>query len=328
MNYEAFADTLSRVVPGVSIRRHVPLAELTTFQIGGPANIVVEPVSQVEVVGVVRTCIAAGVSYRIIGLGSDLLVSDKGIDDVLIRLAENFSKITHMNNPTIHQDAQKSQRSRIAIQEKIPQHVIYVEAGASNATVADAACTWGLSGFEFACGIPGTIGGAAIMNAGAYDGDFSNVALKVRCIDSLGHVVEVDNSQAGWSYRHSMMDMRGHVVLGAYLALQEEDSEVIAYKMQDFQARRSEKQPLEMPSAGSTFKRPEGYFAGKLIQDAGLRGYSVGGAQVSEKHTGFVVNANNASAQDVCELIAQVQQRVYEHSGVRLEPEVRMWGFN
>lgn len=163
------------------------------------------------------------------------------------------------------------------------------------------------------------------MNAGAYDGEFKDVACEVRCLTPEGNIVNVSAEEAAWSYRHSMMMERGYVVLGATLQLVAGDSVDIRARMEDLAARRAEKQPLEMPSAGSTFKRPKGYFAGKLIQDAGLRGYQVGGAQVSTKHTGFVVNAGGATAADVLQLIADVQKRVFETQGVRLEPEVRLW---
>ncbi|MEY8562348.1 UDP-N-acetylmuramate dehydrogenase [Eggerthellaceae bacterium 3-80] len=315
MNYDAFADMLARSILGLSIKRQVPLAELTTFQIGGPAEIVVEPKTQAEIVSTVKACLQENVCYRIIGLGSDILASDAGVDEVVIRLAENYAHINKTDLPTPLRSLKDTHQA------------VYVEAGASNELVADTLCGWGLAGYEFACGIPGTIGGAAIMNAGAYDGEFSNVAYKVRCIDANGHVVEVDREHADWSYRHSMMDEAGFVVLGAYLVLATDEQAAITARMQDLQRKRAEKQPLEMPSAGSTFKRPKGYFAGKLIQDAGLRGFQVGGAQVSQKHTGFVVNAQGATAKDVCDLIEQVQIRVYESAGVWLEPEVRMWGF-
>lgn len=164
------------------------------------------------------------------------------------------------------------------------------------------------------------------MNAGAYDGEFKDVATTVSCLTPEGDMVEVSAEQAAWSYRRSMMSERGYVVLGVTLLLERDDAAAVRARMDDLARRREEKQPLEMPSAGSTFKRPAGYFAGKLIQDAGLRGYRVGGAQVSEKHTGFVVNAGDATAADVIALIADVQQRVFEGAGVRLEPEVRMWG--
>ena len=237
-----------------------------------------------------------------LGLGSNILAADAGVRGVVIKLAERFSRI------------------------EVDGCAVRAQAGASNEAVAEAACAAGLAGYEFASGIPGTVGGAAIMNAGAYDGEFKDVATTVSCLTPEGDMVEVSAEQAAWSYRRSMMSERGYVVLGVTLLLERDDAAAVRARMDDLARRREEKQPLEMPSAGSTFKRPAGYFAGKLIQDAGLRGYRVGGAQVSEKHTGFVVNAGDATAADVVALIADVQQRVFEDAGVRLEPEVRMWG--
>ncbi|MBR5260244.1 MAG: UDP-N-acetylmuramate dehydrogenase, partial [Eggerthellaceae bacterium] len=238
-----------------------------------------------------------------IGLGSDLLVADEGVRGLVLKIADNLSDI------------------------RVEGTQIIAEAGASNEAVAAAAQAAGLSGYEFACGIPGTIGGAAIMNAGAYDGEFKDVAVSLTCLTPEGDVVEVSAEEADWSYRHSMMDSAGYIVLSAVLQLAEGDPEEIQARMDDLQTRRADKQPLEMPSAGSTFKRPVGYFAGKLIQDAELMGYRVGGAQVSTKHAGFVVNAGGATAADVRQLISDVQDRVFAEAGVRLEPEVRMWGF-
>ena len=264
---------------------------------------VVEPATADEAAQVLSACYAAGAEVRVLGLGSDLLVSDAGVDAVVVRLAQRFSGI------------------------KVQGTKLFVDAGASNEQVAQAALAAGLAGYEFASGIPGTIGGAAIMNAGAYGGEFRDVCCGLTCATPDGRIVEVTAWQACWGYRHSMMGNEGWTVLGAVLQLRPDSAATIRARMDDLAARRAEKQPLDMPSAGSTFKRPAGYFAGKLIQDAGLRGFSVGGAQVSQKHTGFVVNAGGATAADVRELIAQVQQRVFENEGVRLDPEVRMWGF-
>lgn len=237
------------------------------------------------------------------GLGSDVLVADEGLRCVVVRIAENLSRI------------------------EVDGARMRVEAGASNEDVARRACAEGLAGYEFACGIPGTVGGAAIMNAGAYGGEFKDVAEEVCCLTPEGELVDVDAERAQWSYRHSMMDAAGYVVLGATLRLTPDDPRAIQERMDDLARRRADKQPLELPSAGSTFKRPAGFFVGQLVQEAGLRGYRVGGAQVSEKHTGFVVNAGGATAADVRRLIADVQERVRASAGVDLEPEVRMWGF-
>lgn len=296
-----FADKLFEIVGADGVRAEEPLARHTTFAIGGPAQWLVEPASEDQVRAVAQLCRQAGVQLRVLGLGSNVLAADEGVRGVVLKLADRFARID------------------------VDGCSVTAQAGASNADVAEAACAAGLAGYEFASGIPGTVGGAAIMNAGAYGGEFKDVAASVRCLTPEGEIVDVPAEEAAWSYRHSMMNDRGYIVLAATLRLQSDEPAAIRARMDDLRRRREEKQPLEMPSAGSTFKRPEGYFAGKLIQDAGLRGYQVGGAQVSVKHTGFVVNAGGASSADVKQLIADVQQRVYEREGVRLEPEVRMW---
>ncbi|WP_165173255.1 UDP-N-acetylmuramate dehydrogenase [Adlercreutzia sp. ZJ242] len=297
-----FPDELRAIVGAEGVLAEEPLHAHTTFAIGGPAEWLVLPEAEEQVRDVVALCRAHEVPWRVLGLGSNVLAADAGVRGVVMKLAANFARI-----------------------EVCDGGRVIAQAGASNADVAEAVCAAGLAGYEFASGIPGTVGGAAVMNAGAYDGEFKNVAVRVRCLTPAGDVVDVPAEKAAWSYRHSMMMDAGYVVLGAELQLAADDPVAIRARMDDLAQRRAEKQPLEMPSAGSTFKRPEGYFAGKLIQDAGLRGYQVGGAQVSTKHTGFVVNAGGATAADVLQLIADVQQRVYESEGVRLEPEVRLW---
>lgn len=210
---------------------------------------------------------------------------------------------------------------------RIEGSCIYAQAGATNEAVAEAACKAGLSGYEFASGIPGSIGGATIMNAGAYDGEFKDVARKVTCLYPDESIKELNAEQADWGYRHSMMGDEGLIVLEVMLELQPDTTEAIQARMDDLAQRRASKQPLEMASAGSTFKRPTGYFAGKLIQDSGMQGHTVGGAQVSTKHAGFVVNTGNATAAEVCQVIRDVQDAVKEQFGVNLETEVKMWGF-
>lgn len=303
MDFESITRQLGEALHSGAVREDVALCDLTTFRIGGPASVLVEPATFEEAAQAVRICNTAGVPWRFLGLGSDLLVADEGVCAVVIRLAENLSDIV------------------------IEGSRVRVCAGASNAAVAQAACAAGLSGYEFASGIPGTVGGAAIMNAGAYGGEFKDVCSSLLCLAPAGEIVSVRAYEACWGYRRSMMSDVGYAVLEATLQLAPDDSASIQARMDDLQARREDKQPLDMPSAGSTFKRPAGYFAGKLIQDAGLRGFRMGGAQVSEKHTGFVVNAGGATATDVRSLIGEVQQRVFDAFGVRLEPEVRMWGF-
>ena len=262
------------------------MAELTTFRIGGPADVLVEPRTAGEARVVLEACRRLGVAVRVMGLGSDVLVADEGLRCVVVRIAESLSQV------------------------EVDGERMHVEAGASNADVARRACEEGLAGYEFACG-----------------GEFKDVAESVRCLTPEGELVDVDAERAQWSYRHSMMGEAGFVVLGATLRLAPDDPRAIRERMDDLARRRAEKQPLELPSAGSTFKRPAGFFVGQLVQEAGLRGYRVGGAQVSEKHTGFVVNAGDATAADVRRLIADVQERVRASAGVDLEPEVRMWGF-
>lgn len=300
---QALVPALENVLGRDNVLLGEPLCKHTTFAIGGPADVYAIPQSIEDLARIHRVCSDTLTPMRILGKGSDLLVADSGMRGVVVQVLGNLSEIT------------------------IDGNIIRAQAGATNSEVAQAALQAGLSGFEFAAGIPGTIGGAAIMNAGAYGGEFRDVCIELTCIDSEGDFVTVSRDDAEWSYRHSMMSEEGYVVAEAVLELAPADPEEIKATMDDLQARREEKQPLEMPSAGSTFKRPEGYFAGKLIQDAGLQGASVGGAQVSTKHAGFVVNAGNASAADVLGLIRHVQETVKARFGVDLEPEVRMWGF-
>ncbi|MDY2722740.1 MAG: UDP-N-acetylmuramate dehydrogenase, partial [Coriobacteriales bacterium] len=202
------------------------------------------------------------------------------------------------------------------------------QAGATNKQVAEAARDAGLTGYEFASGIPGSIGGAAIMNAGAYDGEFKDVGVSVTCLTLEGEVVTVSAADAQWNYRHSMMSDRGYIVLDATIHLVPFDKDKISARMAELKQRREDKQPLELGSAGSTFKRPIGYYAGKLIQDAGMQGHTVGRAQVSTKHAGFVVNMGGATAADIRQVIVDVQNAVFADAGVHLETEVRMWGFD
>lgn len=305
MSAQDFEKSLQDIVGQENVHADEPLAEHTTFHIGGPAQWLVLPHSEDEVAAVVSACEVAGIPWRVLGLGSNVLAPDEGLDGVTLLLADNFSAV-----------------------EVLPGGLVRAAAGATNAEVAAAARDAGLAGYEFASGIPGTIGGAAIMNAGAYEGQFSDVAVEVRCLvpsEGSWRVANVPAPEAAWGYRQSRMMREGWVVLGAMLQLRPDSPAAIAARMEDLRERRESKQPLEMPSAGSTFKRPEGHFAGVLIQEAGCQGLSVGGAQVSEKHAGFVVNTGNATAADVLALIAEVQRRVRETRGVNLDPEVRLW---
>lgn len=302
MNKEKFKQDLYANLGKENVFIDEPMSKHTTFKIGGPAEFYLVPRTFDQVAYIKKLSVQEGIGLRVIGYGSDLLISDAGLRGIVMQIADNLSAVSVAGN------------------------YLSAQAGASNKKVADSAAAAGLAGYEFASGIPGGIGGAAIMNAGAYDGEFAQVAESLKCLNSDGEVVTVSREDAKWGYRQSMMNDAGMLVLEARLKLLTDDRFEIYKRMKDLEERRASKQPLEMPSAGSTFKRPEGHYAGKLIQDSGMQGYQVGGAQVSLKHAGFVVNTGHATASDVRQLIADVQDRVYEFSGVRLEPEVRYWG--
>lgn len=279
-----------------------PMSEHTTFEIGGPADFYVIPEDFDEVRDVIAACKDAGVDYFVLGCGSDLLVSDEGYRGVIVAVADGLVGVSVEGNE------------------------ICCQAGVGLREASEMACELGLSGLEFACGIPGSVGGACFMNAGAYGGCMADVLKEVRVLLSDGSVVDVPARELSFGYRKSRIADEGWVVLSATFDLNPGDPEKIRATMDDLTHRREEKQPLELPSAGSTFKRPEGYFAGKLITDAGLKGYQSGGAAVSKKHAGFVVNVGGATAADVHAVIEHVQDEVERASGVRLEPEVRFLG--
>lgn len=279
-----------------------PMKNHTTFRIGGPADILALPKTQEEVATVVRFCHEHAQMYCVIGNGSNLLVSDEGYRGLVLQLYRNFNDI-QVNGDTIT-----------------------VQSGAMLVAVARMAYRNGLTGLEFASGIPGTIGGAVVMNAGAYGGEMKDVLKEVTVLTKEGDVLTVPAGELELGYRSSVIPENGWIVLGAVLQLQKGDPEQIRARMEELKEQRITKQPLDLPSAGSTFKRPDGYFAGKLIMDAGLRGFTVGGAQVSEKHCGFVVNRGDATAEDVWTLICEVKRRVKAASGVELEPEVKLLG--
>lgn len=279
-----------------------PMKNHTTFRIGGPADALALPKTPEEVAEVVRFCHEHAQPYYVLGNGSNLLVSDEGYRGLVLQLYRNFNDI-QVNGETIT-----------------------VQSGAMLAAVARTAYQTGLTGLEFASGIPGTIGGAVVMNAGAYGGEMKNVLKEVTVLTKEGEVLVIPAKALELGYRTSVIPKNGWIVLGAVLQLKKGDQEQILARMEELKEQRVTKQPLDLPSAGSTFKRPEGYFAGKLIMDAGLRGFTVGGAQVSEKHCGFVVNRGNATAADVWELICEVKRRVKEMTGVELEPEVKLLG--
>ena len=285
-----------------NVKQQEPMSRHTTFRIGGPADFYLCPHSTKEVQEIVEICKEEKLPYFVLGNGSNLLVSDKGYRGVVIQLWKNFSDIT------------------------VKDCCIQAKAGALLSKVAAEALEAGLTGMEFASGIPGTIGGAAFMNAGAYGGEMKDIIKSVKVLDTQGEVRILPKEELKMGYRTSIVKEKGYTVLSVELELAKGNQEEIRNTMEDLKERRTSKQPLEMPSAGSTFKRPEGYFAGKLIMDSGLRGFSVGGAQVSEKHCGFVVNKGGATAMDVLPLIREVQRKVKEQFGVDLETEVRFLG--
>ena len=276
----------------------------TTFRIGGPASVFVTPKSEKDLVTAIEICRSQDAPYFILGNGSNLLVSDQGYDGVVVHIGSDLRDIS------------------------VEGTEITAKTGAMLSQVAHTALSYGLTGMEFAAGIPGSLGGACMMNAGAYGGEMSQILVGVRALDEKGQIVELAADQLELGYRHSIMMEKQYVVLGARIHLEKGDPEKIQAQMDDLKEKRIAKQPLEYPSAGSTFKRPEGAFAGKLIMDAGLRGFRIGDAMVSEKHCGFVVNAGKATAEDVCGVIAHVQHVVLEKYGKKLEPEIRFLGFD
>lgn len=274
----------------------------TTFRIGGPADYFVMPSDVTDVKAVIELCEQEKVPYYVVGNGSNLLVGDKGFRGVIIQIAGNMNQL------------------------QADGEVIIAQAGCSLAQIAGKALDEELAGFEFAAGIPGTLGGAVRMNAGAYGGEIKDVLESAVVLTKEGKVMELSVNEMEFGYRTSIIERTGWTILGGKIRLHKGKREEIKAVMDDLREKRVSKQPLEYPSAGSTFKRPKGYFAGKLIQDAGLRGFRVGGACVSEKHSGFVINIDHATADDVVSLMEQVDEKVRAQFGVGLEPEVRRIG--
>lgn len=301
---EAVIQALKRFVPEENMRLQEPMAGHTTFRIGGPADCFVQIENKEQLIQVLRYLRQVEVPFFVLGNGSNLLVSDNGYQGIILQIGQKMSKV------------------------EVEGDVIIAQAGASMSQVARIALEHGLTGLEFASGIPGTIGGGVVMNAGAYDGELSGVVIQVNVVNGAGECMELEKDSMEFGYRTSIIKNNPFTVTEVILRLEKGDSEQIKAKMDDLAARRREKQPLEYPSAGSTFKRPKGNFAGKLIMDAGLRGFRIGGARVSEKHCGFVVNIGNATAEDVRDVISEVQERVKERFNVNLEPEVLFLGFD
>ncbi len=292
---------LCNIVGKDFVSRNEPMRRHTSFKIGGPADFYVMP-DQRSIAGLMEYCRKNDVPYTVIGNGSNLLCGDGGVEGVVIEIGRRMAAI------------------------EIDVDRVIVQAGALLSTIAAAAAQEGLTGFEFASGIPGSVGGAVVMNAGAYGGEMKDVLGDVTVLTQDCGIITVPADELELSYRSSVIPERGWLVLSATILLKKGRKEEINAKINELKNKRCEKQPLEYPSAGSTFKRPEGYFAGKLIEEAGLKGFCCGGAQVSEKHCGFVINRDNATAVDVRNLMKYVQNKVKDESGVELEPEVKFIG--
>ena len=298
---DQFLTELQNVMGGSGIFMEEPMKKHTTFRVGGPADVLVQP-DETALAAILALCRQYHVSYSFIGNGSNLLVGDKGIRGVVIEMTDPMGNI------------------------EVDGTKITAQAGAMLSKIANTAASNGLGGMEFAAGIPGSVGGAVVMNAGAYGGEMKDIIEKVYVLDENGAQLELDSDALDLGYRHSCIPEKKYIVTKVVLELVPRNEAEIRSEMKELNEKRAEKQPLQYPSAGSTFKRPEGYFAGKLIMDAGLRGYQVGGAQVSEKHCGFVINKGDATAADICQLMRDVSDKVQAQFGVVLEPEVKMIG--
>ena len=300
---EGFIDRLKRAVSPGAVTVNEPLCEHTSFRIGGPADVFVQPADAEELKAAVRLCREENMPYYILGNGTNVLASDKGFRGVIIKIGKRFDAV------------------------KCEGDTIEAFAGATLAAIANTAKNNSLAGMEFASGIPGSLGGAVLMNAGAYGGEMKDIISSVTLYSPSEDALKtVPGEEMDFAYRSSRVKGTDDIVISAVIKLEKGAPEAIKAKMDDLKIQRTAKQPLEYPSAGSTFKRPEGYFAGKLIMDAGLKGFSVGGAQVSEKHAGFVINKGGATANDVKSLMEQVAARVEDEFGVKLEPEVIFLG--
>ena len=299
---DQWLEEIRAALPDLVVYQQEPMKKHTTFRVGGSADLYVCPKKQ-ELPVILGLAKKKGLAVTVIGNGSNLLVGDKGYRGVILQIFKKMNQI------------------------RVEENKIYAGAGALLSKIAATALSESLTGFEFAAGIPGTLGGGVAMNAGAYGGEIKDCIVSAKVLTKEGERVVLKKEDLQLSYRNSVILQKGYLVLEATFSFEKGNPAEIQEEIKELNKRRREKQPLEYPSAGSTFKRPEGYFAGKLIEDAGLRGYRVGDAQVSEKHCGFVVNRGEATAKDVAQLISDVQNRVMDEFGVKLEPEVRMIGF-
>lgn len=302
MNKEFIYNSLLNILNKEDILIDEPMSKHISFRVGGPADILVKPSSEDQIKDILTFAKKENIPYLIIGNGSNLLVRDGGIRGIVIKIAENFNDFS------------------------IEGTTVTAQSGAMLSFMGKAIMRNNLTGFEFAAGIPGTLGGAIAMNAGAYGGEMKDIVKSVRLIDSQGNIVELSNEEMQFAYRKSILSKEEYIVISAVMELKEGNYEEIRDIMKDLTNKRVTKQPLNLPSAGSTFKRPEGYFAAKLIEDCGLKGLTLRGAQVSDKHCGFVVNLGGAQAKDILDLIYVVKSTVYSKFGVMLEEEVKILG--
>lgn len=306
--YDIFENEIVNIVRPEQIKKDEPLAAYTTFRIGGPADFLIIPEKVEEISRILSLCSKENIPYYVLGNGSNLLVSDEGYHGVILCIGSGMAEYK-------------------VVEENIDTVCLTAGAGIMLSKLANSVANQGLTGFEFAAGIPGTLGGAITMNAGAYGGEIKDAIRQAKVITSMGELLTLSKEELELGYRTSIIQKEHYIVVEAMFEFQKGDRTVIKEKILELNRQRREKQPLEYPSAGSTFKRPEGYFAGKLIMDAGLRGYRVGDIMVSEKHCGFVVNVGNGTAKDARILMEDVSRIVYEKYQVKLEPEVRMLGF-
>ena len=302
LNITEFTHMISNNLPNLEIRFDVPMSRLTSFRIGGPAKCVACPKTEEELSALLKLCAANGVEPVILGAGTNVLAPDAGMDRLVIVLKDALEGM-----------------------EQISDTAIRVMAGVTMSRAAVFAAGLNLGGLEFAHGIPGTIGGGVYMNAGAYGGEIKDVCTRVRIMDMAGNARWITNEEAAFSYRHSAIEDNPWIVVAAEFELTPKSESEVWEKMKELIGKRRASQPLDLPSAGSAFKRPVGGYAAALIDQTGLKGFQVGGAAVSEKHAGFVVNLGGATAADVQELLQQVSDKVFDRTGIRLEPEVRIW---
>lgn len=297
-----FQQKITDFLPEISLRYNEPMAKHTSFRIGGPAEVMAFPRNPEQLAQLLRASALLDCKCAILGAGTNVLAPDEGLEGLVICLKDCLDGMKRLDGNRIR-----------------------IMAGVTMTRAAVYAANLGLSGLEFAHGIPGTVGGGVYMNAGAYGGEICQVCESVDIMDRQGNIRTLSAEEMGYSYRHSILEESGELVISAVFCLQEKPVEEIRELMRQLMAKRSASQPLDLPSAGSAFKRPEGGYAAALIDQAGLRGYRVGGAAVSEKHAGFAVNLQDATAEDVKKLLQNVSDIVYEKSGIRLEPEVRIW---